>query len=179
MQLPYLYANVLRVYLKPHAYVIKSSSLAKFPFTNGQKISRKNWQVKYYALVAKLVYIVMSSARRFRCPSPILMVRSTIVRGEFFRQPILTNHVAGFLFSLRVARKNSPSGKRALPKFMHFMHASRHFMRTAFENWINTKIWITSLLIRLKLLIEVILLKLMMGLLDLRFILSVCSEQCP
>ena len=25
-----------------------------------------------------------------------------------------TNHVAGFLFSLRVARTNSPSGKRAL-----------------------------------------------------------------
>ena len=25
-----------------------------------------------------------------------------------------TNHVAGFLFSLRVARANSPSGKRAL-----------------------------------------------------------------
>ena len=33
---------------------------------------------------------------------------------EFFRQPILTNHVAGFLFSPRVARTNSPSGKRAL-----------------------------------------------------------------
>ena len=40
--------------------------------------------------------------------------RFLLVRGEFFRQPILTNHVAGFLFSLRVARTNSPSGKRAL-----------------------------------------------------------------
>ena len=28
-----------------------------------------------------------------------------------------TNHVAGFLFSLRVARTNSPSGKRALGIF--------------------------------------------------------------
>ena len=37
-----------------------------------------------------------------------------LVHGEFFRQPILANHVAGFLFSLRVARTNSPSGKRAL-----------------------------------------------------------------
>ena len=40
--------------------------------------------------------------------------RFLLVRGEFFRQPILTNHVAGFLFSLRVARTNLPSGKRAL-----------------------------------------------------------------
>ena len=40
--------------------------------------------------------------------------RFLLVRGEFFRQPILTNHVAGFLFSLCVARTNSPSGKRAL-----------------------------------------------------------------
>ena len=35
------------------------------------------------------------------------------VRGEFFRQPIITNHGAGFLFSLRVAPTKSPSGKRA------------------------------------------------------------------
>ena len=40
-----------------------------------------------------------------------------VVRGELFRQPILTNHVAGFLFSLRVARTNLPSGKRALHRF--------------------------------------------------------------
>ena len=33
---------------------------------------------------------------------------------EFFRQPILTNHGAGFLFSLRVAPTESLSGKRAL-----------------------------------------------------------------
>ena len=39
--------------------------------------------------------------------------RFLLVRGEFFRQPILTNHVAGFLFSLCVAQTNSPSGKRA------------------------------------------------------------------
>ena len=37
--------------------------------------------------------------------------RFLLVRGEFFRQPILTNHVAGFLFSLRVARIMSSSGK--------------------------------------------------------------------
>ena len=30
--------------------------------------------------------------------------RFLLVRGEFFRQPMLTNHVAEFLFSLRVAR---------------------------------------------------------------------------
>ena len=33
---------------------------------------------------------------------------------EVFRQTILTNHVAGFLFSLRVARIKSPSGIWAL-----------------------------------------------------------------
>ena len=33
------------------------------------------------------------------------------VRGEFFRQPVLTKHVAELLFSLRVARIKSPSGK--------------------------------------------------------------------
>ena len=37
-----------------------------------------------------------------------------LVRGEFFRQPMLTNHLAEFLFSLRVARIKSPSGKYAL-----------------------------------------------------------------
>ena len=37
-----------------------------------------------------------------------------LIRGEFFRRPILTNQVAGFLFSLRVARIKSPSGKQAL-----------------------------------------------------------------
>ena len=37
-----------------------------------------------------------------------------LVRSEFFGQPILTNHGAGFFFSLRVARTESPSGKRAL-----------------------------------------------------------------
>ena len=37
--------------------------------------------------------------------------RFLLVRGEFFRQPILTNQVAGFLFSLRVARTKSSSGK--------------------------------------------------------------------
>ena len=33
---------------------------------------------------------------------------------RIFCQPILTNHGAGLLFSLRVARTKSPSGKRAL-----------------------------------------------------------------
>ena len=37
--------------------------------------------------------------------------RFLLVRGEFFHQPMLTNHVAEFLFSLRVARIKSPSGK--------------------------------------------------------------------
>ena len=37
--------------------------------------------------------------------------RFLLVRGEFFRQPILTNHVAGFLFSFRVARTKWPSEK--------------------------------------------------------------------
>ena len=34
-----------------------------------------------------------------------------LVRREFFRLPILTNHVIEFLFSLRVARTKSPSEK--------------------------------------------------------------------
>ena len=37
----------------------------------------------------------------------------TICSGRTFDR-LSTNHVAGFLFSLRVARTNSPSGKRAL-----------------------------------------------------------------
>ena len=37
--------------------------------------------------------------------------RFLLVRGEFFHQPMLTNHVAEFLFSLCVARIKSPSGK--------------------------------------------------------------------
>ena len=51
---------------------------------------------------------------------------SYLFAANFFRQPILTNHVAGFLFSLRVAQTKSPSGKIGLRTPLRFFCFSLH-----------------------------------------------------
>ena len=61
-----------------------------------------------------------------------------LVRGEFFRLPILANRGAGFLFSLRVARAGSSSGKRAKPIF----HLATLFARRGAKAGIWHRDWL-------------------------------------
>ena len=57
-----------------------------------------------------------------------------------------TNHVAGFLFSLRVARTNSPSGKRALRVLRKAGVEVKKYVKGLFGNHkTNTRICCTSL----------------------------------